>query len=84
MAGASNVSADGDDIGLVEIDGAIGFNIADGDLDWGEIFGSDNSVSIVTFSWKIDIADFVLVIDGTLHFGLDVSLSSGLHAHGNK
>lgn len=79
LTSTTNVSANGDEVGFAEIDGAIGLDVADGDLDWGMVLGGDDSVSIVAFSGEINVGEFVFVVDGSSHFGFEVALSACFH-----
>ena len=49
LSGSSHVATEGDDVGLAQVDGSIGLDITDWNLDWGVILGSDDSVGVVTF-----------------------------------
>ena len=76
---SSNIATEGDDVGLAQVDGSIGLDITDWNLDWGVILGSDHSVGVVAFPGQEDVGQLVLVVNAASHSGLDVSLSSGLH-----
>ena len=79
MASSSDVSANGDDVGVAEIDGTVGLDVADGDLDWGVVLRGDDSVGVVALSGEVNVSDFVLVVDGAFHSGFEVSLSASFH-----
>ena len=79
MAGTSDIAAEGDEVGLAEVDGAVGPDVADGDLDGGVVLGGDDSVSVVAFPRQVDVGEFVLIVYGALHLRFQISLSSCFH-----
>jgi hypothetical protein len=46
------------------------------------VLRSDDAVSVVALTRKVDVSKFVIYVEGSLHFGLVVSESSGLHYYG--
>lgn len=75
----SDETTNGDDVGFGQVDGAIFIDVADVELDGSIVLGSDESVSVIAFSWEIKISQFVIEVHVTPHLCLNVSLSSALH-----
>lgn len=75
----SDEAADGDDAWLSEVDGSVFVKVADIDLNWCVVLGCDQLISVVAFSWQVEIGQFVIEVDVTFHSSFNVSESSGFH-----
>ena len=79
LSNGSDESADGDDVGLSQIDGAVIVQVADIELDRCVVLRGDQPISVVALSGQVEIGQFVIEVDVTLHFGFEVSFSSLFH-----
>ena len=79
LAGEADIAAEGDNVGLGEVDGAVVLEVADVDLDGGSVLGCDNSVSVIAFPGQIDVGKLLFLVDVPGHSGFGVSGSSCFH-----
>ena len=76
----SDEAADGDDAGLSQIDSSVFVEIADIELDGCVVLWCDQLIGVVALSWQVEISQFVIEVDVTLHSGFNVSVSSLFHS----
>ena len=46
------------------------------------VLRSNHAVSVVALTRKVDVSEFVIYVERSLHLGLVVSESAGLHYYG--